>query len=287
MVKSLRVEQSTDAGVALAACSPYLESEPAERNVMLTLLHDRVVTGVEGRYWWVVDPSAQTYEGVVGFALQTPFDMFAGVVRMSEEALDALVPNVVDNAADLPGIVGEAGTAAAFAGRFATLRKVGAEPSEGQRLYRLGTLVAPDGVRGLLRPAAPGEAALADEWGEGFDRDTGEGHAVASIRASLAAGLLYFWDVDGQLVATASRHISVAGTGRISLVYTPPEHRRRGYAAACTAALCRLSLDTDATSCVLFTQLSNPTSNSVYQRIGFEPIMEILRYAFVSLDAGP
>jgi predicted GNAT family acetyltransferase len=122
---------------------------------------------------------------------------------------------------------------------------------------------------------------MAEEWGEGFDRNTGHDHDGAAIsRAYLAAGRLYLWELDGQPVSTVSRHISVAGTARISLVYTPPEHRRHGYAGACTAALSQLCLDTDATSCVLFTQLSNPTSNSVYQRIGYEPVMEIVRYGF-------
>jgi predicted GNAT family acetyltransferase len=193
------------------------------------------------------------------------------------------VPVVVGAAADLPGVVGEAGTVAAFAGRFATLCKVGAEPVEGQRLYRLGTLAEPVGVPGTLRLAEAREAAIAEDWGKGFDRDTGDGHDGAAIsRAYLAAGRLYFWEVDGRPVATISRQVSVAGTVRLSFVYTPPEHRRRGYAAACTAALSRLCLETDATSCVLFTQLSNPTSNSVYQRIGFEPLMEIVRYRFRS-----
>jgi predicted GNAT family acetyltransferase len=279
----LEVEATTDPRAALLACRPYLEAEPAERNVMLTLLHDRMATGTEGRYWWVLDRRGGAHGGLAGVAVQTPLNMFVGISRMSPEALDALVPVVVEAAADLPGVVGEAGTVAAFAGRFATLRKVGAEPVEGQRLYRLGTLVPPVGVPGTLRLAEAREVAIAEDWGTGFDRDTGDGHDGAAIsRALLAAGRLYFWEVDGRPVATISRQVSVAGTARLSFVYTPPEHRRRGYAAACTAALSRLCLDTDATSCVLFTQLSNPTSNSVYQRIGFEPLMDILNYRFCS-----
>jgi predicted GNAT family acetyltransferase len=279
----LDVERSTDPRVALVACGTYLEAEPAERNVLLTLLHDRAATGIDGRYWWIVDRDSDSHGGVVGVAMQTPLDMFVGLSRMSVAAVDALVPAGVEVAADLSGVVGEAGTAAAFAGRFATLRKVKAAPAEGQRLYRLGTLVPPVGVPGSLRQGDAAEAhdvAIAEVWEAGFGRDTGTGHEAAVTPDFLAAGQMYFWEVDGEPVSTVSRHRSVAGTARISLVYTPPEHRRRGYAGACTAALARLCLGTDATSCVLFTQLSNPTSNSVYQRIGFEPIMEVVRYGF-------
>jgi len=96
-----------------------------------TLLHDRIETGTEGRYWWVADGGEGEGGHVGGFCLQTPFDMLPGTTRMSAGALDVLVPAVIDVAGDLPGVVGEAGTAAGFAGRFATLRKVGAEPIEG------------------------------------------------------------------------------------------------------------------------------------------------------------
>jgi predicted GNAT family acetyltransferase len=63
-------------------------------------------------------------------------------------------------------------------------------------------------------------------------------------------------------------------------VYTPPEHRGRGYASACVAALSAHVLATDADTCILFTQLANPTSNAIYRAIGYEPVMEVTRYGF-------
>ena len=61
------------------------------------------------------------------------------------------------------------------------------------------------------------------------------------------------------------------GMVRVGPVYTPPEHRRRGYGAAVTAAASQHALDAGAVQVVLFTDLANPTSNSVYQRIGYRP----------------
>jgi predicted GNAT family acetyltransferase len=52
-------------------------------------------------------------------------------------------------------------------------------------------------------------------------------------------------------------------------VYTPPEHRRRGYATALVADLSRHALRTGAERCMLFTDLANPTSNRIYARIGY------------------
>lgn len=63
------------------------------------------------------------------------------------------------------------------------------------------------------------------------------------------------------------------GFARIGPVYTPPDRRGRGYAAGVTARAARAILDAGATPC-LFTDLANPTSNGVYQRIGFEPVLD-------------
>jgi predicted GNAT family acetyltransferase len=63
-----------------------------------------------------------------------------------------------------------------------------------------------------------------------------------------------------------------AGMVRVAAVYTPPEVRGRGYGGAVTAAVTRSALDAGAAHVVLFTDLANPTSNALYQRLGFRPV---------------
>ena len=58
------------------------------------------------------------------------------------------------------------------------------------------------------------------------------------------------------------------GVVRILSVYTPPEHRRHGYASACVAAASAWALAQGADACALYTDLANPTSNKIYQAIG-------------------
>jgi uncharacterized protein len=67
---------------------------------------------------------------------------------------------------------------------------------------------------------------------------------------------------------------------RISPVYTPPEHRRKGYAISCVATLSQMLLDKGNKYCFLFTDLANPTSNSIYQKIGYQPICDFSNYWF-------
>jgi predicted GNAT family acetyltransferase len=67
---------------------------------------------------------------------------------------------------------------------------------------------------------------------------------------------------------------------RVGPVYTPPDHRGRGYAAACVGAVSADALAAGAHDCLLYTQLTNPVSNKIYQRLGYEPVGEILVYRF-------
>jgi predicted GNAT family acetyltransferase len=57
-------------------------------------------------------------------------------------------------------------------------------------------------------------------------------------------------------------------------VYTPPPLRKRGYAAAVTAAVTQAALDDGADGVLLFTDQANPTSNTLYQRLGFRPLAD-------------
>jgi predicted GNAT family acetyltransferase len=69
------------------------------------------------------------------------------------------------------------------------------------------------------------------------------------------------------------------GVVRLSGVYTPPEKRKHGYAAACVHALSKHLRDRGY-RCILYTDLGNPTSNSIYRRIGYKAVAEALRYRF-------
>jgi predicted GNAT family acetyltransferase len=93
------------------------------------------------------------------------------------------------------------------------------------------------------------------------------------VRERMDAQRLWLWeDAAGVPVSLAARTAAVAGVARIAPVYTPPERRRNGYAAAVTAACTADALARDAERVVLYTDLADPSANAVYQRIGFRPI---------------
>ncbi len=67
---------------------------------------------------------------------------------------------------------------------------------------------------------------------------------------------------------------------RISLVYTPPDRRRQGYASASVAGLSQAMLESGKRYCCLFTDLANPTSNHIYAVIGYRPVVDMYTIAF-------
>ena len=106
------------------------------------------------------------------------------------------------------------------------------------------------------------------------------------MRRSLRLGSAeVLWEVDGIPVSQASARPVLAGTSRIGPVYTPPERRRHGYAAAVTAAASRWALDAGAERVLLFTDLANSTTNALYPRIGYRPVGDFADFHLVAATA--
>jgi predicted GNAT family acetyltransferase len=91
---------------------------------------------------------------------------------------------------------------------------------------------------------------------------------------------LRLWEVNGVPVSFAGYSGPTPNGIRIGPVYTPPDLRGQGYASACVAALSQEMLDAGRKFVFLFTDLSNPTSNHIYQTIGYEMVSTIDEYRF-------
>ncbi|WP_034265867.1 GNAT family N-acetyltransferase [Actinospica robiniae] len=158
--------------------------------------------------------------------------------------------------------------------------------AERQRLYRLERLVAPDPApAGRIRPADSGDVPLVARFLEEFWAEVDYTQPPGSLvnpqrvaQARIEEGLFRVWcDGADRVVSLAGHAPIVAGAGRIGPVYTPKDARGQGYAGAATAAVCRALLDDGAEEVLLFTDLANPTSNALYQRLGFRPVGDRIR----------
>ena len=119
------------------------------------------------------------------------------------------------------------------------------------------------------------------EWMIGFDREAMGGEAGRRDMTAMVDELInasnrigYIWE-DGEPVSMCQATGATPHGIRIGAVYTPPELRRRGYASALVAAVSQAELDRGRRWCFLFTDLANPTSNRIYQAIGYRPIRDV------------
>ena len=200
-----------------------------------------------------------------------------------EDSVRPLAESLAGLGRPLPGINAAETVAMAFSAAWQQLTGADTQIRLRSRLYRLGKLQPPvPAPPGAARVAVAAEAELLEAWLGAFSR---EQYGIPPPDPGMVAdrighGGLTWWEKDGVPVSLAGRTRPAAGTVRVGPVYTPPEHRRRGYGAAVTAAVSRAALDDGATAVVLFTDLANPTSNSLYQRLGYRPVEDRVSVEF-------
>jgi RimJ/RimL family protein N-acetyltransferase len=174
--------------------------------------------------------------------------------------------------------------AAAFAAAWCPAAGTRASEQRRERLYRLGALAWPaPPAAGAPRVAGEPDSALLTDWLARFHREVpgvGQENLAAAVRDRLSFDGFTLWETAGAPVALAGMSRIVGGMARVGPVYTPVELRGHGYASAATAAVSQRALDTGAEEVVLFTDLANPVSNSIYQRIGYQPVEDRLVLAF-------
>jgi hypothetical protein len=151
-------------------------------------------------------------------------------------------------------------------------------------LYALETVRTRPGP-GRLAPAVPADSDLLWDWFKAFHRDCFDELPAFATRENsdnlLARDDVFFWELDGAKVAMAARSHSTERTTVVNLVYTPPPLRCRGHASSLVASLSEKLLESGTKCCVLFTDMKNPVSNSIYMRIGYEFVSRFAEYAFI------
>jgi uncharacterized protein len=151
------------------------------------------------------------------------------------------------------------------------------------RIHQLTALQSSIAASGHLRLVTEKDRTLLLEWLSAFYADTGL-EVVEDIDRIVTNQLknqnTYLWE-DNTPVSLAGGRKFTATASRIGPVYTPPTHRRKGYATACVATLSQKLLDDGCDRCFLLTDLSNPTSNHIYREIGYLPICDWYEYSFI------
>ncbi|CAM5549075.1 N-acetyltransferase [Streptomyces tanashiensis] len=258
----------TDSAAAFrAAAAEHLAADPARNTAVLTLMDTAGRLG-----WW------EEADGRVTGVLAVAPPGVPAFGAMTEEAARALVLPGGERATEVRGE-----TAAVEAYAEATGRPWA--PTVRMRLFRLGELTPPDPApAGRGRAATEADVPLVAAWTTEFAVAIGDEPAedyTGFVTERTSEGRLWLWEgPDGRPVSMAAVSRTIEGQARVHLVYTPPAERGRGYAAGVTEAVSRAALDGGVAQVLLFTDLSNPTSNALYQRLGYRPVTDHLGVTF-------
>jgi predicted GNAT family acetyltransferase len=273
MINGMEIRLQPDLATFVALAGPLYRADPVTHTVALTVLEQpldfhTLLTVHRG--------GTDDSHDVVGAALRTPPSPLA-VSGLPEAAAMAAASVRADHDPGLDQVFGPRERAEAFAEAWCTVTGAVARTLVAQRGFRLGELVAPAEVAGSVRSAGPSDLELAWEWQRAFAEEATP-HSPAPTREKVLQqltgfGCTLFWELPGgEPVAMARASTPLAGMSRITWVYTPTAMRGHGYGSAVTAAASRWALDAGASDVVLFTDLSNPTTNAIYPRLGYRPV---------------
>lgn len=265
--EALRRERAHNTVLLTVAETVRRSGWPAERGPVLFGWQN----AGRGRSWRDVDPHA------IAFLRTPPFP--ALFTAMPALAATDLARELAERKEALAGVNAEASSADVFVREWQHRTGATGEVHKELRLFRLGTLSVPDPVPdGGSRVAAEDDAGLLVDW---LDRFAAEVHEpagpdnVRTVNDRLSYRGITLWETpDGEPVSMAVLTRRIAGMVRVGPVYTPPRHRARGYAGAVTAEVSRQARRSGADEVLLFTDQANPTSNALYQRIGYQPVAD-------------
>ncbi|MEU6660571.1 GNAT family N-acetyltransferase [Streptomyces sp. NPDC046821] len=279
-----------DADDFLARAGAYLRADPALHTVTLSVTASLRESGLAAygarhQLFGVLYGPDGRVDGT--FLWTEPFRL--NISPLDRVQADALA--VALQGREPSGVFGPDDAAAAFADAWRARTGAGVRRAIEQRLFRLDEFTPPEPApAGRPRVATTADLELVTRWRDDFDAELGTfvGGSQSWADERISYGGITFWEsADGTPLSLAGVTRESAGAVRVGPVYTPQDLRGRGYGGAVTAEVSQAALAAGAREVLLFTDLANPTSNALYQRIGYRPVRDFDVYAFTDPSHPP
>ena len=275
-----RVQRFAEAGPFLERAGNWLLAAEAENNLIIGLalrMQQDVRAFQRPVYLAVIEENGE----VAGCVMRTP-PYKPILTRMPLAAVPLVSADLHGLYDSIPAVIGPDAQARCFADAWSSTTGIPFSEGRHSRIYQLSR------VRPPLRPASGAveiaqmhHLELVTSWIVDFSTEvempTYRARGMAEER--IGRGELFLW-VDDTVRSMAAFAGTTPNSVRIGYVYTPREWRGRGYASSCTAQVSQRALDAGFRYCFLFTDTSNPTSNAIYQAIGYEPVCDVNDYVF-------
>lgn len=263
----------------------YLLQHEAEHNLLLGVIQSLIKdpNQYESKPFLALVENEQT---PIGVAIRTPpYGLLLS--KMADlAAAEAIAQDLSTHQHPLPDVSSFPREAKAFSEVWKTLTNQSDYLTMDLLIHQLTEVQPIPKSSGFLRLATENDSAFLIQWHDDFIKEVMHTTPVDSeriVNSNLSQNSLYIWE-DRVPVSMAAGKGSPPNGGRIGPVYTPPNYRKKGYASSCVAALSQKLLDQGCRACFLFTDKDNPTSNHIYQMIGYQPICDWHQYSFKSKD---
>ncbi|HPW53680.1 MAG TPA: GNAT family N-acetyltransferase [Erysipelotrichaceae bacterium] len=238
---------------------------------------------------WVM-ATVSDQEKILLTALMTPpfnITLYATDNIISIEALDCLIAGL--SQVYIPGVVTEKALALAFAERYSAIKKISYSICHKQRIYQLERVNQNIDCQGKVRPVSEKDMSFLPFWDAAFQAavygkteiNIPEDSQKAQYR--IDSGKIYVLEVEGTPVSIAGFSRELPTAVGLGFVYTPPYFREKGYASSIVTQLSQMALDRGYKKCVLYADLANPVSNSIYMKIGYVPVCDSLMLNFENI----
>ncbi|MCM2322256.1 MAG: GNAT family N-acetyltransferase [Oligoflexia bacterium] len=280
----ITLEVDQDLQAFLAAVTPPLEREPAIHSFLLSLADRMLASGKKAA---LLARGLDEGGRLVIAGIQTDAAYPLVVSKASPVDAKAFAELLSERLPSLIGVNGPVPVGEAFAEAWKEKKKCALQVGTNLRLFELTQVVPPRAPAGSWRQAGDGDLELIVRWVLEFVREAAPHDPIQpeeERRKSVLKGIeqkQYFLLEDGGEVACLVGSTRESSAGRwIAPVYTPPRLRGKGYASALVAAVSEHYVRTGR-KCLLFTDLANPTSNSIYQKVGYRPLADFKHLRFV------
>ena len=274
-MSGVRIRRFDDVRDFSTRARPFLMAAEAENNLLLGIV-GQLLSGEHAFQDPIYLATVEDSDEVLGCAFRTPPHK-VGLTRMPEHAVPQLVEDVARVYHEIPAVMGPKPTAIAFGQCWTDLMGGSAELGMRMGIYQVEEVAPPSQpAPGRMRPATREDLPQIEEWAAGFAADSGAvPHDPEMGRRLIDQEDLFLWQDEVPRSMAAATGPTPNGI-RIGYVYTPPDCRGHGYGSIITARLSQHQLDLGRRFCFLYTDLGNRTSNSIYRRIGYRQVSEVV-----------
>jgi predicted GNAT family acetyltransferase len=271
----MKINQYTTASEFLNKCENILLEKETQNNLILGLADSLLKRKRKGN--GTLFFSFEDHGSIIGAALRTDLEKPLSISEISKDGTDALVNYLAKLKINIGGVVGEIRTSTNFSNQYSVTVK---KPLK---------LIMPELNGYNLKIAYEGDLFVVETFVRGFIMDCfpDDKSALDNVRTMskrhIDNKVLYLLeDPHGKFVSMACNNRETKNSGCVSLVYTPKDQRGRGFGSIITALSSQEVFKKGKSFCNLFTDLSNPTSNHIYKKMGYIQIGESKHFSFIS-----